>query len=83
MRIENLKKAGTAVLAGLATAPFLADGQAHAGRDLLGAQEIFMRGVLEIHEEHLFTESLQRVLRGAIAAGIAMGVVGSFAIYLV
>ena len=36
-----------AMLAAIAAAPFLADREPHPGRDLLGAQEIFMRGVFQ------------------------------------
>jgi len=40
--------AGTpAAFQALAAAPFLADRKPHAGRDLLGAQKIFTRGVFK------------------------------------
>ena len=45
---QELRQQTAGAPAQLAAAPLLADGEAHTGRDLLGAQEIFMRGLLRL-----------------------------------
>lgn len=64
-QVADLRQALTATLLRQGLATFLLETVAPLNRHI---GEAWMRGQLEVFEEHLYTETLQRVLRNALAA---------------